>query len=98
MTRDGVQTVTIGTTNMFRFDPSTVTLHVGTVRIRLHDIGSYPHNLSVGALHTTSGTVSGDPGEQTKMFTLSFTQPGSYSFVCTYHSSAGMRGRFVVTR
>lgn len=93
----GVQEVTIHATNGFRFDPSVITAHVGTVRVTLVDAGSYPHNLSVSAVHVTSTTVSGAPGAMAATFTLTFTHPGRYGFVCTYHSSAGMKGDFVVT-
>jgi plastocyanin len=44
----------------------------------------------------TSRTVSGDPGNRSTTFTLNFATPGTYSFVCTYHSTAGMKGSFVV--
>lgn len=92
----GVQHVTIKTTNGFRFDPPTVMAHVGKLKVTLVDEGSYPHNLAIGARHFTSDTVTGDPGQNTTSFTLTFSKPGTYPFVCAFHSSAGMRGKFVI--
>lgn len=90
------QQVTVHATDRLRFTPSTVTVHVGTVRVTLVDDGSYPHNLSVPGVHVTSTTVTGGPGERSTIVTLRFSHPGSYPFACAYHASAGMRGRFVV--
>ncbi|MBV9098202.1 MAG: cupredoxin domain-containing protein [Frankiaceae bacterium] len=94
---DGVQEIVIDTTDAFRFAPATVDAHVGKLRIVLMDAGSYPHNIAFPALHATSATVSGTPSEQKKMLTVTFDKPGTYEFVCTYHSSAGMKGRVVVS-
>ena len=93
----GVQQITINATNDFRFDPATIHAHVGMLRVTLVDTGSYPHNLAVASLHSTSKTVSGEPGATSTTYTLTFANPGTFSFVCTYHSSAGMKGQFVVT-
>jgi len=94
---DGVQEVVIDTTDAFRFAPATIAARVGRLRIVLVDDGNYPHNISFPSLHKTSATVSGTPSEQKKVFTVTFDQPGTYDFVCTYHSSAGMKGRVVVS-
>ena len=93
----GVQQVSIDTTNMFRFVPATVHMRVGKLRIAVSDSGAYPHNISFPDLHATSATVSGDPGRQKTTFTVTFTRPGTYRFVCTFHSSAGMTGQVVVS-
>lgn len=94
---DGVQQVTIDTTDSFRFVPSAIKAHVGKVRITLTNKGSYPHNISVPSLHATSSTVSGNPGQQQTNFTVTFAHPGTYEFVCTFHSSAGMKGRITIS-
>jgi plastocyanin len=86
------QEVTLHATNLLRFQPATIRVHTGTVRITLIDDGAYPHNLSVPALHATSKTVTGDPGGQRTVVSLTFAKPGRYAFECTYHASAGMRG------
>ena len=92
----GAQVITIDTTNALRFSPAIIDAHVGTVRVTLHNIGSYPHNISVTSLHRTSSSVSGDLGAQTTTTTFTFTKPGTYAFICTYHYTAGMRGKFVI--
>ena len=94
---DGVQQITIDATNQFRFTPMTIHAHVGKLRIVLDDHGAYPHNISFPTLHTTSSTVSGDPGQQQTTITVTFTHAGNYEFVCTFHSSAGMKGQVTVT-
>ena len=94
---DGLEQVTIDATDNFRFAPATIQAHVGKLRIVLTDTGSYPHNISFPALHDTSATVSGNPGQQQTTLTVTLTRKGSYDFFCTYHSSAGMKGRVTVT-
>jgi plastocyanin len=94
---DGVQQITIDTTDNFRFVPATIQAHVGKLRIVLTDHGSYPHNISFPTLHATSKTVSGNPGQQATTFTIDLTHKGNYDFVCTFHSSAGMKGRVTVS-
>ncbi len=93
---DGVQRVTIEATDMFRFEPATISAHPGSLTITLVDNGGYPHNLSVSGLHTTSHTVTGGPGQSRTTFMVRFPGPGTYPFECTFHSSAGMRGEFVI--
>lgn len=93
----GVQRVTIHATDQLRFTPDTVELHTGKVQVTLVSDGSYPHTISVPSMHLTSKTVSGNPGQKSTTLALTLTKPGSYEFVCTFHSSAGMRGHLVVT-
>jgi plastocyanin len=95
---DGVQAVTFRTTDDFRFVPATASVRTGKVRITLMDVGAYPHNISFPALHTTSASVSGSPGQTSTSLLLTFATPGRYSFVCTYHSTAGMKGQLVVLK
>ena len=94
---DGVQQVTIDTTDNFRFAPMTIQAHVGKLQIVLTDNGSYPHNISFPTLHATSSTVSGNPGQQKTIFTVTFSHAGTYDFICTFHSSAGMKGQVTVS-
>ncbi|HVB26818.1 MAG TPA: cupredoxin domain-containing protein [Mycobacteriales bacterium] len=91
------QHVTITANSSLRFAPMVVPVHTGTVQITLVDSGAYPHNLVIPGLHVTSGTVTGDPGGAQTVFTVTFAQPGTYSFHCVYHASAGMVGSFVVS-
>ena len=94
----GVQSVTIGATDDFRFTPAEIRVHPGTVRITLVDKGSYPHNISFTALGKTSASVSGSFGQTSTTLVMTFDKPGRYDFVCTYHSSAGMKGALVVLK
>ncbi len=89
--------VTIQAGDNFRFEPAEIRAHVGTFRITLTDSGSYPHNISFPALHTTSSTVSANPGQHETSITVTFPRPGTYEFVCTFHSSAGMKGHVTVS-
>jgi plastocyanin len=93
----GVQQLNIDTTDDFRFVPADFHAHVGKLRIVLTSHGSYPHNLSFPGLHTTSKTVSGNPGQQTATIVVTLAHGGSYDFVCTFHSSAGMKGHITVS-
>jgi plastocyanin len=93
----GAQQVTINATDNFRFQPDAQTVHVGTVQITLVDTGSYPHNIAFPSQHVTSQTVTGGLGKQKTTLVMTFIRPGTYSFECTYHSSAGMKGKIVVT-
>jgi plastocyanin len=94
--RSQVQALTIRATDDFRFDPGTRTVHPGRIALTLLDTGSYPHNISFPSLRTTSTSVSGSPGQSSTTLLLTITRPGRYGFVCTYHSSAGMKGTLVV--
>jgi plastocyanin len=96
-TSDGTQQVTVDATNMLRFAPMNINAHLGKLRIVLIDRGSYPHNISIAKLHATSQTVSGEPGGQQTTLTVTLTHTGTYDFVCTFHSSAGMKGQLTVT-
>ena len=89
--------VVITGTNSLRFAPMTVRVKVGTVRITLKDMGSYPHNIVIPRLHVRSKSVTGDPGGDTVTFTVRFPRPGTYPFHCQYHASAGMNGEFVAS-
>jgi plastocyanin len=97
MSADGVQQITIDTTDTFRFLPANIRAHVGKLRIVLTNHGSYPHNISFPTLHATSATVTGNPGQQQTTFTVTLDHAGSYDFVCTFHSSAGMKGQVTVS-
>ncbi len=87
------QTVTVDTLDTLRFNPERVTAKVGTVALTLTNTGGVPHNLvfddpGLAAIDTVTGGQS-----RTQSYT--FTAPGTYDFVCTFHS--GMDGQVVVT-
>ena len=62
----------------------------------LRDAGAYPHNLSIPDLRVTSTTVTGSLGKQSTTLRLTVSRPGTYRFICTYHSQAGMTGTLTV--
>ena len=92
---DGVQQVTVTSDQSYRFDPSTITVHPGQVRIVLRHTGTgAPHNWSlVGFPDAFAPLVS--PGQQSS---TEFTAPapGKYTFVCTIHVAQGQTGTLIV--
>ncbi len=87
------QTITIDSTDKLEFVPAVVAARVGTLTITLGNSGQNSHNLvfddsSLPAI----GTVTG--GKQLST-TYTFTAPGTYTFVCTFHD--GMDGQVVVS-
>jgi plastocyanin len=99
-TVNGVQQVTITTGPDLRFHPSTFTVHVGPVRVRLvnqpQNGAGPPHNLLVDG-HPRDYIPLTQPGE-TGAVTFVTPQPGRYRFVCTIHLAQGQTGTMVVTR
>ena len=90
----GEQQVTVTAGDTYRFDPSTIVVHPGQVKITLENIGKgAPHNLTFLSLPVaTALTQSGTSG------TVTFTAPapGTYTFVCTIHRNQGQTGTLVV--
>lgn len=87
------QTVTIDSTDRLEFVPATVNAKVGTLTITLDNSGQVSHNLVFDdAALPAIGTVTG--GKQLSA-TYTFTQPGTYDFVCTFHN--GMDGQVIVS-
>jgi plastocyanin len=92
---NGVQQVTLTVNDTFRFDPSRVVVHPGTVKITLVHKGS-------GAPHDFA--LNGFPADQTGLVnaggttSITFTTPsaGTYAFECTLHVTQGMTGTLVV--
>jgi plastocyanin len=88
----GAQTATVVSNDRLRYDPGIVQARVGTLTLTHRNGGSVPHDLvfqdtSLGAI----GTVTGG---QEKAVTLTLPEPGTYEFVCTFHS--GQTGKVVV--
>ena len=86
------QTATVVSNDDLRYDPGIVQASPGTLTLTHRNGGKVPHNLvfsddSLGAIDTvTEG--------QSKSITLTFSEPGTYDFVCTFHS--GQVGEVVV--
>jgi plastocyanin len=92
---DGVQNIVITTDQSYRFDPSTITVHPGKVKITLQHTGTgAPHNWSlVGFPGDAVPLVS--PG-QTRSVEFTAPAPGTYTFVCTIHVAQGQTGTLIV--
>lgn len=74
------------------FEPKRFAASVGTLQLTLQN-GGVPHNVTFDDASLTGiPTISGDERKST---TLTFTKPGTYTFVCTIHS--GMDGAIVVS-
>ncbi len=90
----GVSQVTVQAGDTYRFTPSTITVHPGTVRIVLDNIGTgAPHNVTfLGFSAATADAASG----QSQSVTFTTPAPGTYTFVCTIHERQGQTGKLVV--
>jgi plastocyanin len=92
---DGVQQLTVTVDNSFRFDPSTITVHQGTVKITLvHKGTGAPHDFSVSGFPADNVPLVRAGATTSATFTT--PAPGSYKFVCTIHVAQGMTGTLVV--
>jgi plastocyanin len=91
---NGVQQVTVDAGDTYRFDPSKITVHPGTVHATLVNVGKgAPHNLTfLGFSAATSLAASG----QTRDVTFTAPAPGTYTFECTIHAKQGQTGTLVV--
>jgi plastocyanin len=92
---DGVQQITLTVDNGFRFNPSTITVHQGTVKVTLvHKGTGAPHDFSVTGFPADNVPLA--RGGATTSATFTTPSPGSYQFVCTIHVAQGMTGTLVV--
>jgi plastocyanin len=94
-TQNGVQSVVITTGDNYRFDPSTITVHPGKVRISLEHKGNgAPHDWQLQGLPAASVplTTSG----QSKSVEFVAPAPGTYTFICSIHVKQGQTGTLVV--
>jgi plastocyanin len=91
----GVQQITLTVDNGFRFNPSTITVHQGTVKVTLvHKGTGAPHDFSVTGFPADNVPLA--RGGATTSATFTTPSPGSYKFVCTIHVAQGMTGTLVV--
>ena len=90
----GVQQVLVQAGDTFRFAPSTITVHPGTVRIVLANVGQgAPHNWTLASLGVgTPLTAAG----RSAAVTFTAPAPGTYTYVCTIHEKQGQTGTLVV--
>jgi plastocyanin len=87
------QTATVDMNDKLQFVPTTVNAKVGSVTLDVVNVGMVPHNLHFDddALGKT-GTIDGKADEK---LTVTFSQAGTFTFVCTFHP--GMTGKVVVS-
>jgi plastocyanin len=79
-----------------RFDPSTVTVPVGTTLTFTWPSGSTNHNVVPWA--SNASPVPASPGQPTLLdgptsFAVTFTVADTYRFFCTAHGSVGAAGQ-----
>jgi len=92
---NGVQQIVVKASDTYRFDPSTITVHPGQVRIVLVNTGKgAPHNWTLTGLPGAATALAAAGRTQTTTFTA--PAPGSYSVVCTIHERQGQTGKLVV--
>ena len=87
------QVATVVSNDQIEFEPATVNAKVGKLTLTHRNGGSIPHNLvfeddELGGTETLTG------GKE-EAITLTFSEPGTYDFVCTLHS--GQDGQVVVS-
>jgi uncharacterized cupredoxin-like copper-binding protein len=78
----------------FKFVLSQESVPVGTVVFTITNDGGSAHNFAIG--NKVSDLIGGG---QTTTLTVTFTKPGSYTYLCTVpgHAAAGMQGVLTVT-
>jgi plastocyanin len=92
----GVQQITVTAGSTYRFDPSTISVHPGQVKVILENVGSgAPHDWSLLALPGAQTSQIGAGASASVTFTA--PSPGTYTFVCTIHEKQGQTGTLVVT-
>jgi len=89
----GAQTATVEMRDDLKFHPTKVLARVGSVTLHVSNTGQVPHDLvfddsSLGRTKTVDGKAATD-------LTVRFAKPGSFRFVCTFHSR--MTGEVVVS-
>jgi plastocyanin len=90
----GVQHVTVTGDDQFRYSPAVIDAKVGTLQVTLKTSGSTPHDLEIEPFKANTGPVG--KGEA-RSVTVTFSSPGSYRFVCTFHVALNMVGTIKVT-
>jgi plastocyanin len=92
---DGVQQVTLTVGPSFRFDPSTITVHPGPVKLTLRHTGTgSPHDWQLSVVPGAYIQELGD--NETRSVSFTAPAPGKYQFVCTIHLRQGQTGTLIV--
>ena len=87
------QTFTVFVNDSLSFAPSSLTISVGD-SVSFSKSGSGLHNVRFTSCTTAS---SGDPTTDTFTFLVTFTTPGTCTYVCDVHAGVGMTGTVTVT-
>jgi plastocyanin len=91
---NGLQRITVDANDLYRFDPSTITVHPGRVEIDLVNVGKgAPHNWSLPLVNATTPLT---PTGEHSSVTFTAPAPGTYTYVCTIHRKQGQTGTLVV--
>lgn len=91
---DGLQRVTVDADDLYRFTPSTITVHPGKVEIDLVNVGKgAPHDWSLPFINASTPLTA---TSQHSSVTFVAPTPGKYTFVCTIHRKQGQTGTLVV--
>jgi plastocyanin len=95
---DGVQQIVIRAGNDLRFDPSTIVVHAGKVRIVLVNTSKpgagAPHNIQMSGL--PAADVPDVQAGRSASVTFTAPAPGTYDFVCSIHANQGQTGKLIV--
>ena len=76
----------------FQFSPSTVTVHQGdTIAVKNAAPGT-PHTFTIP--NTSIDVENDNQGQSTDV--LINLAPGTYQFICRFHSASGMKGTLIV--
>ncbi len=93
---DGVQQITVKAGDDYKFVPSTITVHPGSVKVTMVNSGNgAPHNLQFPGQPTDTWVPLTSAG-QTNSVTFTAPAPGTYQFVCSIHERQGQTGELVV--
>jgi plastocyanin len=84
-------TVTQGKGGQLAFSPASLTVKQGDT-IAIDDVSSLPHTFTIDGQGIDVENAAG----QSQTVTISLA-PGTYTFICRFHVSAGMQGTLTVT-
>lgn len=87
----GADTVQQGAGGQLVFAPSSISVARGT-KLTISNVGSFPHTFTING-HGID--VTNQPGASQQV-TIDLA-PGTYTFICRFHVTSGMKGTLTVT-
>jgi plastocyanin len=87
----GSATITQGAGGQLAFSPATLTVKQGDT-IEIQDVSSISHTFTIDG----QGIDLVNTGGQSQTITLTLA-PGTYTFICRFHATAGMKGTLTVS-